>query len=553
MPYPHRFILIFLGICIALQSFAKVSSDTTVKKLNVPLTHSNNLQSINNFHGLDGFRAIRADSMKKGIHLLAADLKLAFATFKRNRVMNYNALELITLIENLDSDTLSLSEKELGFSVIRMVFKDTIMPTEKNLDVYFKKAPNTLFVERVRLMIHANDGDNSLPSLLKSMLKKHPEIPSLNILQAELYFEHDKFEAAIPYCDKAISLWPVYAYAYNLRARCEGRLRQYEKEAKDEDLALSYFSEYPDAYYYRAGAYEDMEKYRPAIDNYLQVNRRTLNYEYTDYSLSRCYKLVDMPDSALFYINRYIRHNLNDADGYQLKGNIYYRRDDYPAAIECYNQAVILQPEIAGIYEDRGDAYFYWGKQDTAIADFTKAAKLDKEAPYPVERIGDCYYKMKDYDKSITYHQKALSIDPKYKYAWVSLENCYNQVGKHELGLEACKRAISIDSTYDLAIGNLGWEYYCTGHFDECITWSYKCLKYNEEATYAMFNIALATLRKGEFEKAKELYVHFLDLCKEKKYELTGGAQDDLRDLIKKNILRDQASDILKDIFKEEP
>jgi tetratricopeptide (TPR) repeat protein len=553
MPFPLRCILTAFGICSALLACAKTPSDTIVKKMTVPLTRSS-IQAIDKINGINqGVQAIRADSVEKGIHQIAAGIDQSLALSKLDRVLDYNEMEYIALLKILDSDGLSVPERQLGFELYKIVIKEGAEPTEKNLSTYLKSAPNTLFVKRIRLMIHSNEGDSKMPSLLNSVLKEQPGLLPLNILQAEYYFNRNKFEAAIPYLDKAITLSPAYAYAYNLRARCLGNLDKYDQQIKDEDKAITYFPNYTEAYYYRASAFEQLQQYRDAATAYLEVVRRSPGYQYTNYSIARCYKAINILDSALYYVNDYIRQDANDADGYYLKGDIYYDKDDYPAAVKCFDQAAGLDPKNAGIYQDRGNAYFYWGKLDTAMTDFVKSASLDKKNPYPLERIGDCYYNMKDYDKSIIYHQKALHVDPQYKYALVSIGLCYDRMEKHALAADIYRKAISIDSTYGIALGNFGWENYCIGHFDECISWSYKALQQDTAATYAMFNIALATLRKGEFEKAKDLYIHFITLCKEKNYEMTGGAQGDLRDLIKNKIFADQATSILKDVFHEEP
>lgn len=553
MPFPVRPILIAFGICAALPAYAKTSLDTIAKKMTVPLTRSN-IQALDKINRInEGVRAIRADSVEKGVHMIAAGIDQSLTFSRLDRVMDYNEMEYIELLKILGSEGLSDSEKQLGFELYRIVIKQGLEPTEKNLGSYFKSAPNTLFVKRIRLMIHSNEGDGKFSALLNSLLKEQPALISLNILRAESYFNQNKFEAAIPYLDKVIALSPYYAYAYNLRARCQGNLNKWDQQIKDEDKAIAYFPNYTEAYYYRASAYEQLQDYRNAATAYLEVTRRSPGYQYTNYSISRCYKAINILDSALYFVNDYIRQDANDADGYYLKGDIYYDKDDYPAAVKCFDQAAGLDPKNAGIYQDRGNAYFYWGKLDTAITDFVKSASLDRKNPYPLERIGDCYYNMKDYDKSILYHQKALRVDPQYKYALVSIGLCYDRMEKHEQAADIYRKAISIDSTYGIALGNFGWENYCIGHFDDCISWSYKALQHDQAATYAMFNIALATLRKGEFDKAKDLYIHFISLCKEKNYEMTGGAQVDLRDLIKNKIFVDQAAGILKDVFHEEP
>jgi hypothetical protein len=67
-----------------------------------------------------------------------------------------------------------------------------------------------------------------------------------------------------------------------------------------------------------------------------------------------------------------------------------------------------------------------------------------------------------------------------------------------------------------------------------------------------MFNIALATLRLGQFDKAKVLYKNYTDLCKERQIDVINGAADDLKNLIKKNIQSEQAEFILQHFFSAE-
>jgi hypothetical protein len=68
-----------------------------------------------------------------------------------------------------------------------------------------------------------------------------------------------------------------------------------------------------------------------------------------------------------------------------------------------------------------------------------------------------------------------------------------------------------------------------------------------------MFNIALATLCKGDFEKAKERYHYFYNLCRQKNYKINEGAVDDLRNLVKNNRNKEQAAYIIQNVFNETP
>ena len=47
------------------------------------------------------------------------------------------------------------------------------------------------------------------------------------------------------------------------------------------------------------------------------------------------------------------------------------------AAIAAYDEAIRIQPDVAGLYEARGTAYIYAGQHDDALADYSHAIELD--------------------------------------------------------------------------------------------------------------------------------------------------------------------------------
>ena len=58
------------------------------------------------------------------------------------------------------------------------------------------------------------------------------------------------------------------------------------------------------------------------------------------------------------------------------KGDDFYDREDYDAAIACYNQAIRLNPNDVSAYKHRGRAYSKKGEYDKAIEDYTKIIRL---------------------------------------------------------------------------------------------------------------------------------------------------------------------------------
>ena len=58
------------------------------------------------------------------------------------------------------------------------------------------------------------------------------------------------------------------------------------------------------------------------------------------------------------------------------QGYSHMRETSWFAAIAAYDEAIRIQPEVAGLYEARGTAYMYAGRHDEALADYSTAIEL---------------------------------------------------------------------------------------------------------------------------------------------------------------------------------
>jgi len=551
---PQNLASLFLLPAIFAFSNLKAASlsDTSVKKNTALVSHNSYNFSDNAQLYKDAITAFQHDSLDNGVHLLAAIFKRLDAETKITRALNYRGLELVDFVKETDNGAVDLADKRLIELFIEAACLHKDANFIKDLENQLKNLPETPFNERLKLYFLTYKNDKQLGKEGDKVLRDNPNVLSLNTFKAESLFDEDKNQESNVYCNKLIALWPMYAHAYELRGNNYRSLDSSEKAVSDFDEAIKLFPENKLFYYDRACALMDNDKYHEAIADLQKMHLFNPDYLWTSYNLAKCYNETKMPDSALYFINMHIKEYPADDDGYDLKGTVYYGRNDYPSAVEYYNEAVKLSPAKEEFYEDRGDAYFYSDKYTEALADFLKAVKLDKDRAYAQDRVGDCYYQLKQYQKAISFHEQAIKVKPSYKYAYVGISECKIELGDYAGAIANCKKALEIDSTYDTANGDLGWDYYCAGDDDACIKWSYKAINYDEQATYAMFNIALATLHKGDSEKAKALYVQFINKCKEKGYTINDGAVDDLKNLIKRNIAVDDCKFIIVQLFGKE-
>ena len=59
------------------------------------------------------------------------------------------------------------------------------------------------------------------------------------------------------------------------------------------------------------------------------------------------------------------------------QGYSHMREAAWFSAIAAYDEAIRIQPEVAGLYEARGTAYMYAGRHDEALVDYSLAIGLD--------------------------------------------------------------------------------------------------------------------------------------------------------------------------------
>ncbi|KAM4052141.1 small glutamine-rich tetratricopeptide repeat-containing protein beta isoform 1-T2 [Anomaloglossus baeobatrachus] len=98
----------------------------------------------------------------------------------------------------------------------------------------------------------------------------------------------------------------------------------------------------------------------------------------------------------------------------QLKdeGNNYMKEQNYEAALDCYSQAIELDPNNAVYYCNRAAAHSQLGHHSDAISDCEKAISIDTKYSKAYGRMGRALAAMNKYKEAISSYHKALDLDP---------------------------------------------------------------------------------------------------------------------------------------------
>jgi|SanBayMetagenome_1026888.scaffolds.fasta_scaffold11119_1 tetratricopeptide (TPR) repeat protein len=134
-----------------------------------------------------------------------------------------------------------------------------------------------------------------------------------------------------------------------------------------------------------------------------------------------------------------------DAIAYYNRGNVYYDLGEKQKALEDYNQALKLDPNLAYAYNGRGNVYYYnLGENQKALEDYNQALKLDPNFAVSYNGRGNVYYNLGEKQKALEDYNQALKLDPNLVYAYHGRGNVYYDLGEKQKALEDYQKAAQL-------------------------------------------------------------------------------------------------------------
>ena len=114
---------------------------------------------------------------------------------------------------------------------------------------------------------------------------------------------------------------------------------------------------------------------------------------------------------------------------YVNRGLLYFRKGDDASALADYNQAVVVDPQLASAYINRASILMKRGDDTSAISDLEQALRLDpKDADIYVSR-GSVYAHRGDNPRALADFSKAIEMNPADAMAWRGRGFVYRAMG----------------------------------------------------------------------------------------------------------------------------
>jgi DNA-binding winged helix-turn-helix (wHTH) protein/tetratricopeptide (TPR) repeat protein len=211
------------------------------------------------------------------------------------------------------------------------------------------------------------------------------------------------------------------------------------------------------------------------------------------------------------------KHYTENPEAYQsyLEGRYYWNKrtgEGYKKAIECFQQAIKLDPGYALAYSGLADSYvafdFYgilppWETSPKAKTAAINALVIDDalaEAHTSLACVKMMYER--DWSNAEREFKKAIELDPNYAHAHNWYSHFLMAMGRIEESLAESRLALKLDPLDDCINQYLGWHYIHARQFDRAIGQLEKTLELNPDFFLAHVTLGMAYAQKGEFAKA---------------------------------------------------
>jgi len=273
----------------------------------------------------------------------------------------------------------------------------------------------------------------------------------LYVADGDEYFVEGKLQQAIDAYEQAIQIEPANDVPYIRQSRLLIYTRDTSKAVDRAAQAVVLKPNNPEnlAYYCRALDWE--ARYAEALDACACALELAPDYAEGYAFLSEVY--ADLGNWRLAQANaeKALETNFQSMDAHHNMGYALEVQGRYQAAVEFYENAIKLAPNLAPLYVTAGRIYHNGlGDYETAADRYKKAIKLSPFDPEPYDLLGWAYYFNGEDVRAVDAFEQSIGIDPTYvnpfrrESAWGHLGTLYYTRQNFEQAIEFLGKAIEV-------------------------------------------------------------------------------------------------------------
>ena len=261
------------------------------------------------------------------------------------------------------------------------------------------------------------------------------------------------------------------------------------------------------------------------IFGYIQ-NQEKHQGAYTEFYIGlTSYKNGEHEDAIQHY-DQAIDINPQLAEAYNNRGNAKHALGRHEEAIADYTNAIRLNPQYADAYNNRGTAKSGLGRHEEAIADCNDAIRLNPQLAEAYYNRGNAKHALGRHEEEIADYTNAIRLNPQYADAYNNRGNAKSTLGRHEEAIVDYDQTIRLNPQYVKAYCNRGIAKGVLGRHEEAIADFNEAIRINPQLAGTYYNRGIANKETKEYEMARADFQRALELATEQgNQELAQDAQ----------------------------
>jgi len=316
-------------------------------------------------------------------------------------------------------------------TVYQVMDKDDI--ANEYIEKAVKNEPKSFLAQSQAGIMYFKKGDyDNAEKAFKIAMELKPEWVYNQNLLGIIYKQQKKYDQALELFNQAIKIDPAFDQPY------WGIFDIYMIQQRynyAESILLLGIKQSPISltiYHKLAYFYQTQKKYDSAIE-----------------TLNKTFEIIELRKQKYNYSKK-IFNNLT-SESYLMLGNNYKAKNQLDKAIENYNKAKDLTPDVTNIYTALANAYIAKKDMKNTLLNFQKIVELEPENAAAYYNLGNVLMILKQDDKAEAAFLNAIKYKPDFAKAYYNLGVIYWQKGKYKESAKAWEDTLKYEPNHQSA------------------------------------------------------------------------------------------------------
>jgi len=217
-------------------------------------------------------------------------------------------------------------------------------------------------------------------------------------------------------------------------------------------------------------------------------------------------------DAALEHYDAAIRLMPDLARAHFNRGNLLLDQGDAAKAIESYTKAVELKPTSAGAHYNMGNAYLLLGNVEAGASACRQAIALKPEFVDAHMTLGVALGRLGQQDKAVACYRRAAELKPDSAEVQYNIGISLMEINQPRDAIASFDKALSLSPDYVDALHQQGIAFQDLGQFDEAAQRYRRALHIDSEVAEIHSNLGSALKELGQFDAAVASYGRSLEI-----------------------------------------